>query len=88
MAQRKQMTYLELAGGIVSISPDEMRSHAMDNYTNIFGDEQCSIEGHEELLEELPQLSQGEKAALDFELFLKELTVCCQPDGIGTGTQN
>ncbi|KAJ3586646.1 hypothetical protein NHX12_013042 [Muraenolepis orangiensis] len=36
--------------------------------------EQCSIEGREELLEGLPQLSPEVKAALDLELTLEELT--------------
>ncbi|KAJ3583052.1 hypothetical protein NHX12_034520 [Muraenolepis orangiensis] len=51
-----------------------MRNHAMDFYTDLFGVEQCSIEGREELLEGLPQLSPEEKAALDLEQTLEELT--------------
>ncbi|KAJ3584448.1 hypothetical protein NHX12_014943 [Muraenolepis orangiensis] len=51
-----------------------MRDHAMDFYTDLFGGEQCSIEGREEILEGLPQLSPEEKAALDLELTLEELT--------------
>ncbi|KAJ3608922.1 hypothetical protein NHX12_023450 [Muraenolepis orangiensis] len=58
----------------VTSSPEEMRDHAMDFYTNLFGGEQCSIEGREEILEGLPQLSPEEKAALDLELTLEELT--------------
>ena len=69
------MTCLELPGGRVTTSPDEMRSHAMDFYTKLFAEEQCSMEGREELLKGLPQLSEGEKAALDFELTLQELTI-------------
>ncbi|KAJ3591409.1 hypothetical protein NHX12_009354 [Muraenolepis orangiensis] len=51
-----------------------MRDHAMDFYADLFGVEQCSIEGRAELLEGLPQLSPEEKAALDLELTLEELT--------------
>ncbi|KAJ3584287.1 hypothetical protein NHX12_014783 [Muraenolepis orangiensis] len=51
-----------------------MRDHAMDFYTDLFGGEQCSIEGREEILEGLPQLSPEEKAALDLALTLEELT--------------
>ncbi|KAJ3605708.1 hypothetical protein NHX12_027752 [Muraenolepis orangiensis] len=73
VAQRKQMSCLKLPGGRVTSSPGEMRNHAMDFYTNLFGGEQCSIEGREEILEG-PQLSPEEKAALDLELTLEELT--------------
>ncbi|KAJ3586173.1 hypothetical protein NHX12_012574, partial [Muraenolepis orangiensis] len=74
VAQRKQMSCLKLPGGRVTSSPEEMRDHAMDFYTNLFGGEQCSIEGREEILEGLPQLSPEEKAALDLDLTLEELT--------------
>ncbi|KAJ3586247.1 hypothetical protein NHX12_012647 [Muraenolepis orangiensis] len=74
VAQRKQMSCLKLPGGRVTSSPEEMRDHAMDFYTDLFGGEQCSIEGREEILEGLPQLSPEEKAALDLELTLEELT--------------
>ncbi|KAJ3590726.1 hypothetical protein NHX12_008675, partial [Muraenolepis orangiensis] len=74
VAQRKQMSCLKLPGGRVTSSPEEMRDHAMDFYTNLFGGEQCSIEGREEILDGLPQLSPEEKAALDLELTLEELT--------------
>ncbi|KAJ3599425.1 hypothetical protein NHX12_033388 [Muraenolepis orangiensis] len=74
VAQRKQMSCLKLPGGRVTSSPEEMRDHAMDFSTDLFGGEQCSIEGREEILEGLPQLSPEEKAALDLELTLEELT--------------
>ncbi|KAJ3612006.1 hypothetical protein NHX12_020285 [Muraenolepis orangiensis] len=74
VAQRKQMSCLKLPGGRVTSSPEEMRDHAMDFYTDLFGGEQCSIEGREEILEGLPQLSPEEKAALDLELTVEELT--------------
>ncbi|KAJ3583897.1 hypothetical protein NHX12_015394 [Muraenolepis orangiensis] len=74
VAQRKQMSCLKLPGGRVTSSPEEMRDHAMDFYTNLFGGQQCSTEGREETLEGLPQLSPEEKAALDLELTLEELT--------------
>ncbi|KAJ3595663.1 hypothetical protein NHX12_004966, partial [Muraenolepis orangiensis] len=51
-----------------------MRNHAMDFYADLFGVQQCSIEGREEILEGLPQLSPEKKAALDLELTLEELT--------------
>ena len=74
VAQRKQMTCLKLPGGRVTTSPGEMRTHAMDFYADLFEAEQCSMECREELLEGLPQLIPGEKAALDSELTLDELT--------------
>ncbi len=75
VAQRKQMTCLKLPEGRVTTNPGEMRSCAMDFYTDLFRAEQCSMECHEELLGGLPQLSLEEKAALDCELTLEELTV-------------
>ena len=75
VAQRKQMTCLKLPGGRVTTSPGEMRTHAVSFYADLFGAEQCSMECREELLEGLPQLIPGEKAALDSELTLEELTV-------------
>ncbi|XP_056464841.1 RAC-gamma serine/threonine-protein kinase-like [Gadus chalcogrammus] len=72
VAQRKQMTCLKLPGGRVTTSPGEMWTHAIDFYADLFGAEQCSMECREELLEGLPQLIPGEKAALDSELTLDE----------------
>ncbi|KAJ3615285.1 hypothetical protein NHX12_018853, partial [Muraenolepis orangiensis] len=56
VVQKKQMSCLKLPGGRVTSSPGEMRNHAMDFYTDLFG------------------LSPEEKAALDLELTLEELT--------------
>ena len=75
VAQRKHMTCLELPVGTMTTCPNEMRSHAMDFYTDLFGEEQCSMEGREEFLEGLIQLSDEEKAALDFVLTLEGLMV-------------
>jgi len=68
------MTCLKLPGGRVTTSPGEMRSHAVDFYTELFGAECCSMECREELLEGLPQLSPGEQAVMDCTLTLEELT--------------
>ncbi|KAI3375076.1 hypothetical protein L3Q82_021594 [Scortum barcoo] len=75
VAQGKQMTCLELPGGRVTTSPGEMRGHATDFYSGLFGAEQCSMQCCGEPLEGLPQLSPEEKAALDCELTLEELTM-------------
>ena len=88
VAQRKQMTCLKLPDGRVTTSPSEMRTHAMDFYADLFGAEQCSMECREELLEGLPQLIPGEKASLDSELTLDELTAAIKSDGIRTGTRD
>ncbi|KAK5852457.1 hypothetical protein PBY51_023924 [Eleginops maclovinus] len=74
VAQRKQRTCLKLPGARVTTSLGEMRSHAMSFYDDLFGAQQCSMECREELLEGLPQLSPEEKAALDCELTMEELT--------------
>lgn len=54
--------------------PSEMRKCAMDFYAEPFGMEHCSIDCREELLEGLPQLTLEEKATLNRELTLEELT--------------
>ncbi|KAJ3609089.1 hypothetical protein NHX12_023616, partial [Muraenolepis orangiensis] len=64
VAQRKQMSCLKLPGGRVTSSPEEMRDHAMDFYTNLFGESSAASRA----------LSPEEKAALDLELTLEELT--------------
>ena len=75
VAQRKQMICLRLPGVNVTTDPSEMKNHATAFYTDLFGAEQCSIDCRVELLDGLPQLSPEEKAALDCELTLEELTV-------------
>ena len=65
----------------MTTSPGEMRTHSMDFYTDLFGAEQCHMECREELLEGLPQLIPGEKAALDSG----GVDSRCQSDGIRTG---
>lgn len=67
------MTCLEPTRGKVTTNLNEMRSRTTHFYARLFGAEQCSMKCREELLEELPQLSQEETAALDSELLLEEL---------------
>lgn len=62
VAQRKLMNCLKLPGVRVTMDPAEMRSNAMDFYTDLFSAEQCSLQCREELLKGLPQLSLEEKA--------------------------
>ena len=59
----------------MTTDPSEMKNHATAFYTDLFGAEQCSIDCRVELLDGLPQLSPEEKATLDFELTLEELTI-------------
>lgn len=72
------MTCLKLPGGRVTPDPGEIRSHAVEFYADLFRAEQCSMDCREELLEGFPQLSEGEKAAVDSELTLKELTAAVE----------
>lgn len=55
----------------------------MDLYNNLVGEKQCSMECRKELLEGLPQLSQGKKAVLDWELTLEELMVAVNQMALG-----
>ena len=83
MAQKKPMTCLKLPRGRVTTSPSEMRSCAMDYYTDLFRAEQCSLDCREELLEGLPQLTQKRKASLDRELTLEELNAAVNQLALG-----
>ncbi|XP_069011373.1 carboxypeptidase O-like [Embiotoca jacksoni] len=74
VAQRNQMTCLKLPGGGITTDQREMRSHAVELYAALFGEEQCCTVSREELLEGVPQLSPAERATLDAELTLEELT--------------
>uniref|UniRef100_H3C2D2 BTB domain-containing protein n=1 Tax=Tetraodon nigroviridis TaxID=99883 RepID=H3C2D2_TETNG len=82
-SQRKQMTCLKLPGGRVTTSLSEIRSCAMDFYTELFGAEYCSLEGRGELLEGLPQLTQEERETLDRKLTLEELTAAVNQLALG-----
>ncbi|KAJ8400328.1 hypothetical protein AAFF_G00397110 [Aldrovandia affinis] len=74
VARRKHMACLKLPGGRVIADPGEMRKHAVDFYNVLFGAEDCDKHCVAELLAGLPQLSLGEKAAIDKNLSLEELT--------------
>ena len=73
-AIRKTMTCLKLPGGRVTTDPGEMRRHAVEFYSGLFGAEDCDVHCTEELLEGLPQLSPRERDLLDIDLSLEELT--------------
>lgn len=74
VAQKKQMACLSLPDGRVTTDPAEMRKHAVDFYTALYGAEVSDVECTAELLQELPQLEQSERDALDSELSYEELT--------------
>ena len=60
----------------------------MDFYTSLSGEEQCSMEGHEEPLEVLPQLSEKRESCSVLCTDSGGTDGCCQPDGIGTSTRD
>ena len=73
LAQRKQMTCLELPGSRVTTRPGEMRNHAvMEPWSATKG-----------LLKGILQLSQGEKAVLTCELTLEEFTIAVNWKALG-----
>ena len=74
MAQGKQMVGLRLPDGKITSEPAEMRRHAVDFYTDLFGAEECDGEAVAELLQDLPQLSPGERDILSADITLEELT--------------
>ena len=74
VAQGNQMVCLRLPGGNLTSEPAEMRRHAVDFYTDLFGAEECDGEAVADLLQDLPQLSPGERDTLSSVITLEELT--------------
>ena len=74
VARNKLMTSLQLPGGRVVPDPMEIRSDT-EFYYSLFGAEECDPDSAAELLEGGLQLSPEEKADLEGELSLDELTV-------------
>ena len=60
VAQGKQMVCLRLLGGNLTSEPADMRKHAVDFYTDLFGAEECDGEAVADLLQDLPQLQVNE----------------------------
>ncbi len=67
------MVCLRLPDGRVTADPAEMRRHAVDFYTDLFRAESCDAGAAAELLQGLPQLSQGDQDTLGADLTLEEL---------------
>ena len=74
MAQGKQMVCLPLPGWNLTSEPAEMRRHTVEFYTDLFGAEECDGEAVADLLQDLPQLSPGERDTLSSDITLEELT--------------
>ena len=62
----------------MTTDPAEMRAHAVDFYSTLFGAEECDQRCVDKLLKGLPQLNDGERADMDRELSLDELTTAVQ----------
>ena len=73
-AQRTRTACLQLPEGGTTSDPVEMGRLCASFYRTLFTAEDCDQGSRAELLEGLPQLSPGERAALDSELTLEELT--------------
>ena len=69
VAQGKQMVCLRLPGGNLTSEPAEMRRHAVDFYTDLFGAEECDTLSSDITLEELTtavsQMAAGKAPGLD-----------------------
>ncbi|XP_060926023.1 NLR family CARD domain-containing protein 3-like [Limanda limanda] len=74
VAQGKQMVGLRLPDGNITAEPAEMRRHSVEFYSDLFGAEECDAEAVAELLQDLPQLSPGERDILSSDITLEELT--------------
>ena len=86
MAQGKQMVGLRLPDGNITAEPAEMRRHAVEFYTDLFGAEECDGEAVAELLQDLPQLSPGERDILSSDITLEELTTAVSQMAAGKST--
>ena len=74
ISRAKQMVCLRLPDGKMTTDPIEMRQHAVSFYSVLFGKEDNHRESMDELLQDLPQLRPEDRAALDANISLEELT--------------
>ncbi|XP_075968244.1 adhesion G-protein coupled receptor G6 [Anarhichas minor] len=74
VSQTKQMVCLRLPDGKMTTDPIEMRQHAVSFYSALFRKEDNHRESVDELLQDLPQLGPEDRAVLDANISLEELT--------------
>jgi len=71
---RKSMLHLKKSDGTVTTNPKEMRTMAIDFYTELFSDGPCDIGCMEDLFKELPKLTDAQRNQMDFEIDIDEIT--------------
>ena len=73
--KQKQMTFLRSTNGTLTSDPAEMRRLAVQYYTELYGAMDCDSDSTADLLQDLPQLSPGQRKKLDADITVEELTV-------------
>ena len=74
VARTKQMVCLRRPDGTVTTDLRDMRRHAVDFYSTLYEAENCIREGQDDLLQGLAQLSCSDRATLDADISLEDLT--------------
>lgn len=77
------MLHLKKSDGSVTTNPKEMRTMAIDFYTEVFADGPCDIGCMDELFKDLPKLTDKQRNQLDFQIDIDELTKAVKQLSIG-----
>ena len=72
--QQKQMTFLRCTNGTLMSDSAEMRRLAVQYYAELYGANDCDSDSAADLLQDLPQLSPGQRKKLDADITVEELT--------------
>lgn len=70
----KLMLHLKLPNGILTTNPKEMRNHAKNFYTDLFEARDCDIHCMDDLLRDLPKLTDDQRQWLDADIQLDEIS--------------
>jgi len=72
--ERKQMLHLKLPDGTLTTNPKEMRNHAKNFYSDLFKARHCDINCMEDLLRDLPKITDDQRQLLDADIHLDEIS--------------
>lgn len=68
------MLHLKLPDGTLTTNPKEMRNHAKNFYTDLFEARDCDIHCMDDLLRDLPKLTDDQRQWLDADIQLDEIS--------------
>jgi len=72
--ERKQMLHLKLPDGTLTTNPKEMRNHAKNFYSDLFKARHCDINCMEDLLRDLPKITDDQRQLLEADIHLDEIS--------------